>query len=66
MSGADYRQQQEEEELFQWAECQGINAHEFVDGQAFAKHKRPIPIGSSESFRRGYNAQLGLEDVCGK
>ena len=46
MSGADYRQQQEEEELFQWAECQGINAHEFVDGQAFAKHKRPIPIGS--------------------
>ena len=63
MSGPDYWQQQELEEMQQQLEASGINPSEFVDGQNFARKGKPIPSGSSSSFIRGYRSEKGMDEV---
>ena len=63
MGGADWQQQQELEEMQQFADEEGVDIFEFIDGQAAAKDRKPIPITASQSFIRGYRAQQGLDEI---
>lgn len=63
MSGADYRQQQELEEM-QWSnENEKINPAEFVAGQKAARNGFTVAIDDTKSFARGFKAETDLESL---
>ena len=65
MSGPDYWQQQQLEEMYSELEHFGLNPIEFVDGQNAARKGYELSSDASLSFVRGYNAEKGLGDING-
>lgn len=63
MSGADFRQQQELEEMEQALSSNGMDACDFVAGQIAARKAFVLDGNESESFLRGYEAEIEIGEL---
>lgn len=60
MSGADFRQQQELEEMEQELSSNAIDPCDFVAGQIAARKSFVLTGDETESFLRGYEAEIEI------